>query len=583
MSKASVDNNVQPSFAALNLPDLIQQQIAAMGFETPTPIQMQSIPALLEGRDVLGEAQTGTGKTAAFGLPALARIDVEKRSPQLLVVAPTRELAIQVSEAISDFATRIKGLRVATIYGGQSYGPQFDALRRGPQVVVGTPGRLMDHLKRNSLDLSSLSICALDEADEMLNMGFLEDIEWILEHVPDETQMALFSATMPQAIRKIAQRFLKDPVHVKIKAEQRAKPNIEQKVWKVQGMNKLEGLERLAETLEYEAMLVFVRTRADTLVLTEKLEAVGFSTAALNGEMSQVQRERTVAQLRSGRVKILIATDVVARGLDVPEISHVINFDLPMDTESYVHRIGRTGRAGREGTAIVFARPREMHNLRRYEKATAGKIDAMEMPNAKQLGEIRIARCKQQLVALTEKSATHPEIETLRQLVHTLSEESETSVLDIAAALIAERQGRRLLNPKEEVRERRSKQRDDRREFSRDRNERGERRGNGRDRGERAERDDRERRPSKRSKPRATNVDWEQFRLEVGRSHGARPGDIVGAIANEIELDSAFIGEIRMQDEFSFVQLPQGMPKATFNQLKRVRVRNRQMEISRVN
>lgn len=583
MSQASVDNNVQPSFAALNLPDLIQQQIAAMGFETPTPIQMQSIPALLEGRDVLGEAQTGTGKTAAFGLPALARIDVEKRMPQLLVVAPTRELAIQVSEAIADFATRIKGLRVATIYGGQSYGPQFDALRRGPQVVVGTPGRLMDHLKRKSLDLSALTTCALDEADEMLNMGFLEDIEWILEHVPSETQMALFSATMPAGIRKVAQRFLKNPVHVKVKPEQRAKANIEQKVWKVAGMNKLEGLERLAETLDYEAMLVFVRTRADTLVLTEKLEAAGFSAAALNGEMSQVHRERTVGQLRSGRVRILIATDVVARGLDVPEISHVINFDLPMDSESYVHRIGRTGRAGREGTAIMFARPREMHNLRRYEKATAGKITSMEMPNAKQLGEIRIARCKQQLAELTEKHAAHPEIDTLRELVNTLAEESGISVLDIAASLIAEKQGGRLLSPKEPVRERRSKSRDDRREFSRDRNERndrGERRANNRDRGERG---DRERRPAKRSNPRATNVDWEQFRLEVGRNHGARPGDIVGAIANEIELDSAFIGEIRMQDEFSFVQLPQGMPKATFNQLKRVRVRNRQMEITRVN
>jgi ATP-dependent RNA helicase DeaD len=348
-------NNAAIGFDDLGLPENLLAALSTLGFTSATPIQAQTIPHLLQGKDVLGEAQTGTGKTASFALPALAGIDVSVKKPQLLVLAPTRELAIQVAEAIESFAKQMKGLRVATLYGGQSYGPQFQQLERGAQVVVGTPGRLMDHLRRKSLNLSAISFCVLDEADEMLNMGFLEDIEWILEHLPKQTQMALFSATMPGPIRKVANRFLKSPEHIKVAAVSQAKANITQYAWKVSGINKVTALERIAEIEDYDAMIIFVRTRNDTVELTEKLERAGYPAVALNGDMNQAQRERTVDQVKKGHASILIATDVVARGLDIPRISLVINYDLPGDNESYVHRIGRTGRAGRLGMAISLS------------------------------------------------------------------------------------------------------------------------------------------------------------------------------------------------------------------------------------
>ncbi|WP_286271862.1 DEAD/DEAH box helicase [Thalassotalea hakodatensis] len=556
-------DNAVTGFASLGLPENILSAVTSLGFDQATPIQAKTIPSLLEGFDVLGEAQTGTGKTAAFSLPALTKIDTSIRKPQMLVLAPTRELAIQVAEAIETFAKNIKGLKVATLYGGQSYGPQFQQLERGAQVVVGTPGRLMDHLRRKSLKLADLKVCVLDEADEMLNMGFLEDIEWILEHLPEKTQMALFSATMPAQIRKVANRFLTDPVHVKIAAEKKAKANIEQLAWKVSGINKMTALERIAETIEYDAMIIFVRTRSDTVEVAEKLERAGYPALALNGDMNQAQRERAVDQIKSSKASILIATDVVARGLDIPRISTVINYDLPGDTESYVHRIGRTGRAGRTGTAISFVRPREMYLLRQYERLTSGTISAFELPSIHEIGKARIARTQTELKNLLEQK----DIADMREIIEGMANDTELSMTDIAAALLFLKQVKQPLRPKEDPKPRRE---------ARDRDNNRSRDGRGRD--SRDNRGERER--PRRSKVARNDVDWQTYRLEVGKEHGAKPGDIVGAIANEIALDSGYIGQINLHDRHTFVQLPKGMPEKAFNQLKRVRVRRQALEIS---
>jgi len=557
-------SNASVGFDTLGLPENLLSAVNELGFESATPIQAKTIPSLLDGYDVLGEAQTGTGKTAAFSLPALTKIDASIRKPQMMVLAPTRELAIQVAEAIESFSKNIKGLRVATLYGGQSYGPQFQQLERGAQVVVGTPGRLMDHLRRKSLKLNNLSFCVLDEADEMLNMGFLEDIEWILEHLPESTQMALFSATMPQQIRKVANRFLTDPVHVKIEAVKKAKANIEQFAWKVSGINKITALERIAETVDYDAMIIFVRTRNDTVEVAEKLERAGYPAAALNGDMNQAQRERTVDQIKSGKSSILVATDVVARGLDIPRISTVINYDLPGDNEAYVHRIGRTGRAGREGTAISFVRPREMYSLRHYERLTSGVIKPYELPSIQEIGKARIERTRQEMATIVAEK----DLANMREIIEKMAEESELSMTDLAAALLYQKQLKQPLQPKEDPKPRRETR------------ERGDRDGRRRDaRGEKGNRDNRERAPRK---PKAVrnDVDWQTYRLEVGKEHGAKPGDIVGAIANEISLDSSYIGQINLHDRHTFVQLPKGMPDKAFKQLKRVRVRRQALEIS---
>lgn len=572
-------NNTTIGFDALGLPDFILSTLTKMGFTQPTPIQAQTIPSLLEGKHVLGEAQTGTGKTAAFGLPALAKLDMSIRKPQMMVLAPTRELAMQVAEAIEQFGRDIKGLRVATLYGGQSYGPQLSQLERGAQVVVGTPGRLMDHLRRKTLKLGDLSFCALDEADEMLNMGFLEDIEWILEHLPKTTQMALFSATMPSAIRKVANRFLVDPVHVKIAAEHKAKANITQLAWKVSGINKNTAIERIVETFDYEAMLVFVRTRNDTLTVAEQLERLGYPCAALNGDMNQAQRERTVEQLKNGQISILIATDVVARGLDIPRLDLVLNYDLPGDSESYVHRIGRTGRAGRLGTAISFVRPREMYNLKNYERLTSGTINTFELPTVQELGGIRIERCRKSLIETAQKK----DLGEMRTILEKMASDSEVDIADLAAALLFEKQMKQPFEPKEDPKPRRERaERGDRN----DRNARGRdgERGRGRDRNDRDNRGERSERPQRSERRQSSgarpDVDWQAYRIEVGKEHGARPGDIVGAIANEISLDSAYIGQINLHDNHTIVQLPKGMPKDAFEQLRKVRVRRQQLEIT---
>jgi len=566
-------DNAPVGFDALGLPENLLSAVKALGFENSTAIQAQTIPPLLEGFDVLGEAQTGTGKTAAFGLPALAKIDTSIRKPQLMVLAPTRELAMQVAEAIETFAKNMKGLKVATLYGGQSYGPQFQQLERGAQVVVGTPGRLMDHLRRKSLKLDQLKVCVLDEADEMLNMGFLEDITWTLDHVPDTTQMCLFSATMPAGIRKIANRFLKEPVHIKIAAVKKEKANITQYAWKVSGIQKITALTRIAEIVDYDAMIIFVRTRNDTVDIAEKLERAGYPAVALNGDMNQQQRERTIDQLKSGGSSILVATDVVARGLDIPRISLVINYDLPGDNESYVHRIGRTGRAGREGTAISFVRPREMYSLRHYERLTSGVVKNYDLPNIEEIGKKRIEKTRVEMASIiAEKDLT-----AMREIIETMATESELSMTDLAAALLFQRQIKQPLQPKEDPKPRRD---------TRERNDRNDRDGRGRNdsrrdaRGEGRGRDNRAERAPRKAKEVRNDVDWQTYRLEVGKEHGAKPGDIVGAIANEISLDSSYIGQINLHERHTFVQLPKGMPDKSFSQLKRVRVRRQALEIT---
>ena len=573
--------NEAVTFDALGLPENLLSAVTSIGFSAATDIQAQTIPPLLEGKDVLGEAQTGTGKTAAFGLPALAKIDTSIRKPQLMVLAPTRELAMQVAEAIESFGKNMKGLRVATLYGGQSYGPQFQQLERGAQVVVGTPGRLMDHLRRKSLKLADLRVCVLDEADEMLNMGFLEDIQWILDHLPETTQMCLFSATMPPAIRKIANRFLTDPEHIKIAAVKKAKANITQYAWKVSGITKMTALERIAEIVDYDALIIFVRTRNDTVDVAEKLERAGYPALALNGDMNQAQRERCIDQMKSGKSSILVATDVVARGLDIPRISLVVNYDLPGDNEAYVHRIGRTGRAGREGTAISFVRPREMYSLRHYERLTSGKVESYDLPSIQEIGKKRIERARQEIAAI----AADKDLASMREIVESMANESEISMLDLAAALLFQKQVKQPLQPKEDPKPRR-----DARENNRDRNGRDR---NGRDRNDRGRdnrrdargdnRDGRGRNRDERPRKEKVNrsdVDWQTYRLEVGKEHGARPGDIVGAIANEISLDSSYIGAINLHDKHSFVQLPKGIPADLFKQLKGVRVRRQPLAIS---
>ncbi|MBR9908585.1 MAG: DEAD/DEAH box helicase [Gammaproteobacteria bacterium] len=553
------------SFADLALPAVVLKQLEKMNFTQPTPIQLQAIPALLDGKNVLGEAQTGTGKTAAFGLPGLAAIDAKERSTQMLVVAPTRELAIQVAEAVTEFAQQIRGLEVATVYGGSAFGPQIKALRGGAQVVVGTPGRLLDLLKKGVLNLSSLRLAVLDEADEMLNMGFIEDIETIMAAVPNTAQRALFSATMPPAIRKLAKTFLvneagEQPLNIQIAAIEKAKATIRQRAWLVRGLNKMQALTRLLETLEYQRVLIFVRTRSDTMDVTEQLQASGFKASPLSGDLNQAQREQTVAQLRSGRIEILVATDVVARGLDVPEITHVVNYDLPGDSESYVHRIGRTGRAGRSGEAILFYRNKEKHLLRTYERLTNGTIEFFEVPNAKELSAHRQQKLQQQLV----DTVAGGEFAELNAIIAKMQADTGLSAEQIAAALLAQQNSQRPLIVADDPAPRKFEERADRR-GKRDARD-------GRD-----SRDGREKRNSRDR--RDANVEFDTYKIKVGREHGARPQDIVGAIANEGDIDSRFIGQIQLFDGHSLVELPKGMPTNVLRVLQRARVRQQQMDM----
>ena len=547
---------------ALNKPLLAV--LNEVGYETPSPIQAQTIPLILQGKDVLGQAQTGTGKTAAFALPLLSRLDLKQKDPQALVLAPTRELAIQVAEAFQKYASQMKGFHVIPIYGGQDYRGQIRALQRGVHVVVGTPGRVMDHVRRGTLKLDSLSALVLDEADEMLRMGFIEDVEWILEQTPQHRQIALFSATMPLQIRRIATQYLNQPEQITIKSKTTTVETIRQRFWPVSGVHKLDALTRILEAEPFDAMIVFVRTKIATSELSEKLEARGYASAALNGDIAQTQRERTITQLKNGKLDIIVATDVAARGLDVERVSHVVNYDIPYDTEAYVHRIGRTGRAGRQGDAILFVAPREKRMLSAIEKATRKKIEIMELPTTELINDKRIAKFKQRI---TDTLATE-DLGFYSQLIEQYQHEHNVPAEEVAAALALQLQGDTpFLLQNKPSRKARLKQADQ--SWDSDEHPPPKRRA-------RKQLD----RPARKESPAEEGM--ERFRIEVGHKHNVMPGNIVGAIANEAGIESQFIGRINIYDDYSLVDLPEGMPREIFNELKKVWVSGQQLKISRL-
>jgi len=529
------------SFKELGLAPAVYKVINEVGYETPTPIQARSIPPLLEGRDLLGQAQTGTGKTAAFALPLLSRLDLKKKHPQILVLTPTRELALQVSEAIRTYARHLKGFQVLPVYGGQSMSQQLRQLHRGVHAVVGTPGRIQDHLRRGTLNLAQLSSVVLDEADEMLRMGFIDDVEQILKETPAERQTALFSATMPKEVNRIAQRYLKDPVEIKIKAKTSTVETIVQRFWQVKGLHKLDALTRILEAEEIEGMLVFVRTKTATVELSEKLESRGFSCAPLNGDMTQAMREKTVDQLKSGALDIVVATDVAARGLDVKRISHVVNYDIPYDTEAYVHRIGRTGRAGREGQAILFVAPRERRMLAAIERATRQPITAMSLPSRKDISNRRIDLFKDQIAEAMESQ----DLEFFEELIDSYQHQHDVGLRRIASTLAYLLQKDKPLQI------------------------------DGPDEPEEIDEPARTERGSGFS-----DGNLARYRIEVGRTHGVEPKHIVGAIANEADIKSRDIGQIKIYNDYSLVDLPRAMPPALFRHLQKVWVCGQQLQIS---
>ena len=560
-------------FKDLNLSDPVLKSLNSVGYETPTPIQARTIPPLLLGKDVLGEAQTGTGKTAAFALPILSRIDTKKKIPQVLVLAPTRELAIQVAEAFQRYASKIKGFHVLPVYGGQDYSGQIRALKRGVHVVVGTPGRVMDHMRRGTLNVSELDCLVLDEADEMLRMGFIDDVEWVMEQTPKDRQIALFSATMPKEIRRIAQRYLNDPEEITIKVKTTTAETIRQRFMTVSGVQKLDALTRILEVESFDAIIIFVRTKTATVELTEKLSARGYGAAAINGDIAQNQRERTINQFKKGKLDILIATDVAARGLDVQRISHVINYDIPYDTESYVHRIGRTGRAGREGEAILFVAPREKRMLSSIERATRKKIEPMELPSTKVINEKRVDRFKDKI----SETVAGGDLAFFEKLLTDYQEEHDMSTVTVAAALakllqgdepmLIEKSAKRQRGSEERSQDRRPQRGSDDRNKSRKSQERNK---PGLDKAASS-------RPPRKGAP---GVEMEQFRLEVGKNDGVEPGNIVGAIANETGLEGDLIQKIKIFDDHSTVDLPEGMPRSLFRSLKKVWVSGKQLNAS---
>ena len=564
-------NLADTTFRDLKLPAPLLATLDEVGYETPSPIQAQAIPHLLKGLDLLGHAPTGTGKTAAFALPLLARLDFQQHKVQIMVLTPTRELAIQVAEAFQRYASGIKGFHVLPIYGGQDYSGQIRQLKRGVHAVVGTPGRVMDHIRKGTLKLDYLQALVLDEADEMLRMGFIDDVEWVLEQIPEERQMALFSATMPREIQRIARRHLRDPQEILIKTKTATAATIRQRYWPVDRMHKLDALTRILEVEPFDALLMFVRTKTATTMLAERLEARGYLAAALNGDMAQKDRERTVDRLKKGTVDIVVATDVAARGLDVDRISHVVNYDIPYDTEAYIHRIGRTGRAGREGEAILFVAPRERRMLSAIENATRQKIEPLKLPSTEMVNNKRIANFKQ---SITDTLAAG-DLVFMQGLLEQYRREHDVPAMDIAAALAHMTIGDQPLllepdKPRQSRQEARHKSRPQDKPHSRPQKEHG-------------------KSPARRSRsdPRKNRSDgdpdkgMERFRIEVGRQHNVKPGNIVGAIANEAGLDAKYIGHIDIQGNYSFVDLPGDMPQDVFLDLKKTRVCGQRLNLSK--
>ena len=544
------------SFSQLALAAPLLQVIEEIGYEIPSPIQAESIPPLLEGRDLLGMAQTGTGKTAAFALPLLSRLDLSLAQPQILVLAPTRELAIQVAEAMQTYARHMPGFHILPVYGGQGMDVQLRQLRRGVHVVVGTPGRVQDHLRRGTLKLDGLKALVLDEADEMLRMGFIDDVEQILEHTPPGRQVALFSATMPEVIRRVARTHLKEPVEIRIKTKTTTVATITQRYWQVSGVHKLDALTRILEVEEFDGIIIFVRTKTATMELAEKLEARGYSSAALNGDMNQPLREKTVERLKNGKLDIVVATDVAARGLDVERISHVINYDIPHDTEAYVHRIGRTGRAGRKGEAILFVAPREKRMLFAIERATGQAITPMQLPSREDIAGRRVEQFRQLITDTIESE----DLGFFEEVIEGYQSEHNIGMSEIAAALAFLVQRERPLLAKAEP------ELPPAREFA-PRNEGG--RGKVRES------------QSRRFEGRSSQPEqgMRRYRIEVGREDEVQPKNIVGAIANEAGLDSRNIGHIKLYDRYSTVDLPEGMPESALSHLQKVWVCGKQLRL----
>lgn len=616
-------------FTELDLPAFLLETLNKVGYEKPSPIQQATIPALLQGNDIVGMAQTGTGKTAAFALPVLAHIDVTNPKTQALVLCPTRELAIQVAEAFQTYAQGMRGFHVLPIYGGQEMGRQLQALRRGVHVVVATPGRLLDHLNRKSLDLGDIKTLVLDEADEMLRMGFIDDVELILQKTPPTRQVALFSATMPPVIRRVAEKYLRNPIEVSIKTATSTNANIEQFYWLVQGTNKLDALTRMLEVEEFDGMIIFVRTKNSTQELADKLNARGFSAAALNGDMNQQLRTRTVEQLKNGQLDIVVATDVAARGLDVERISHVMNYDIPYDNETYVHRIGRTGRAGRSGKAILFVAPREQRMLQSIERTTRKKVTRMELPTR---GELILHR-SQQFKDTIAVALENDNLDFFRGLIADLCSEHECSVEDAAAAMAWLLQKDRPLEPSfkdvgaaksgygktpavkagkaakatadvpdvpdvdafvasardagadtvsnsadsvpAEKPARKVKSKPPMQDlfgalsdddFTGD---------------PVSDRPARKRREERQFED-GEDVAMERFRIKVGHEHGVTPREIVGAVANEGGIEGRYIGRIQIYDDHTTIDLPAGMPDDVFQTLQRTRVCNQALDLERM-
>ncbi|GKX56580.1 ATP-dependent RNA helicase DeaD [Leminorella grimontii] len=556
-------SEIEISFADLGLSEPLLKALADLGFEKPSPIQAACIPHMLEGRDVLGMAQTGSGKTAAFSLPFLNNIDPKQSCPQVLVLAPTRELAVQVAEACTDYAKHLSGVRVVALYGGQRYDVQLRALRQGPQIVVGTPGRLLDHLKRGTLDLSQLKGLVLDEADEMLRMGFIEDVETIMAQIPAEHQTALFSATMPEAIRRITRRFMKDPQEIRIQSNVVTRPDISQSYWTVYGMRKNEALVRFLEAEDFDAAIIFVRTKNATLEVAEALERSGYNSAALNGDMNQTLREQTLDRLKNGRLDILIATDVAARGLDVERISLVVNYDIPMDSESYVHRIGRTGRAGRAGRALLFVENRERRLLRNIERTMKITIPEVDLPANELLSKRRLEKFSARVNQQLESS----DLDQYRALLAKLQPAEEQDIETLAAALLKMAQGERpLILPPEAPVDRRP------RREPRERDDRNNDRFGRRERGER----DRDSAPKRE---RRDVGEMDMYRVEVGRDDGVEVRHLVGAIANEGDISSRYIGNIKLYATHSTIELPRGMPTELLSHFTKTRVLNKPLNM----
>lgn len=549
-----MSSSALPAFSDLSLSEPVLKALKRVGYEVPSSIQAAIIPFMLRGRDVIGQAQTGTGKTAAFALPILSNIDLSIQTPQILVLAPTRELAIQVAEAFQRYASEMKGFHVLPIYGGQEYGIQLRQLKRGVHVVVGTPGRVMDHMRRGTLKLNALTCLVLDEADEMLRMGFIDDVEWILEQLPAKRQIALFSATMPAPIRKISKKYLNNPEQITVQAKSITAETIQQRYLFVNGRDKLSALTSLLEAMQFNAIIVFVRTKIETLELTEKLSARGYACSALNGDISQRIREATIKRFKKGELDILVATDVAARGLDVERVSHVINYDIPNDPEAYTHRIGRTGRAGRSGESILFVTQREKHLLRTIEKVTGKDIERMQLPSTDTINRERIQRFKQQM----GEALSSPDMELFRKIIDDFRNEMNVPTLDIAAALAAMVQGhqRFLLADKPQQRPDKPARDQGKSRSGRDKAGKG--------------------KPVKDSPA----DDMERFRLEVGTKHGITAANIVGAIANEAGLEGQYIQNLRINEHYSTVDLPSEMPRAIFRDLQKTRVGGQQLNIS---